>query len=206
MLINQAKSHNIKLKGIPFIQTVSVDFQLPEQAPTWIFFSSKNGVKHFLTRYQPHQSVKLGALGQATADVIKSFGYSPKFIGDSNSPEETARTFQSNLAISDFCWFPSAKVSRESIQQFIPPSQFCTIIVYQTNPISIELDERPDIIVFTSPSNVDAFLSSNKLISYQKIIAIGSTTANHLSQLGIECDTAPDYSQEGLYQAIYNYR
>jgi uroporphyrinogen-III synthase len=70
------------------------------------------------------------------------------------------------------------------------------LITYKTALVSDKLNDIPGIILFTSPSNVDGFLLSNKPELKTQILAIGETTAARLRELGMKDILVSDSTNE----------
>ena len=62
-----------------------------------------------------------------------------------------------------------------------------------------------DIMLFTSPSNVEAFFEKKKLSPSQKVIAMGDATAHTLKLAGVKSVyLVPSFDEVGLLQAIFS--
>ncbi len=61
-----------------------------------------------------------------------------------------------------------------------------------------------DILIFTSPSNVNAFFKENKVEAHHKVIAMGGATEAELRKFGVRKCTLPhSFDDLGILQAIY---
>ena len=54
--------------------------------------------------------------------------------------------------------------------------------VYATLKVPVQVSNNIAILVFTSPSNVEAFFENNKVAPHQKVIAIGEATGKALEK------------------------
>jgi len=81
--------------------------------------------------------------------------------------------------------FPQSEQSRKTIQRVFDKSQIRELICYRSVPNAREVGAA-DIIIFTSPSNADAFFSKNKTFHFQKIIAFGHSTEESLKNHGVQ--------------------
>jgi uroporphyrinogen-III synthase len=61
--------------------------------------------------------------------------------------------------------------------------QLTELVVYETLLTPVRLEERPDAILFFSPSAVRSFFSMNELSKATRIFAMGKTTAAALKEL-----------------------
>lgn len=154
----------------------------------WLFFYSKNGVKYFLEQLdknQHHQLPKIGTIGRGTAEYLKeNYDLVADFVGTGN-PVETAAAFHAVLE-QETVLFIQAKHSKQSIQQLLPATAFTQNLVVYDNTPSLDFDiPTVDILVFTSPLNVLTYFGKYNLQSYQKVVAIGTSTRHALVQIGI---------------------
>ena len=186
----------IEIKKIPLKDFPKID---------WIFFSSKNAVKYFFEQSPNISEVKYAVVGKATADALRKFGKRAEFIGYSTDTKLTGKQFASIVG-SKIVLFPQAKGSMRSIQkQFTNPKQVIDLTVYETIKKNEEKIPSSEIIVFTSPSNVEAFFEKNKITPEQKIVAMGNATANALEKFGVKKSKQPiTFDDMGLVQAVYS--
>jgi uroporphyrinogen-III synthase len=92
-----------------------------------------------------------------------------------------------------------------SIQlQFSNSNQVIDVPVYETIRTNDFVVPEVDVLVFTSPSNVEAFFEKNKVRPGQKFVAMGDATANALKTFGIKhCAMPVTFDDIGLAQAVY---
>ena len=84
---------------------------------------------------------------------------------------------------NEIVFFPSSNKSLGTVQSVIDNRNKIIVETYQTLSIAKKV-ENHDYLTFTSPSNVEAFLLSNK-VNNQKIISIGPSTTKALKKAGI---------------------
>ncbi|MCC6601017.1 MAG: hydroxymethylbilane synthase [Crocinitomicaceae bacterium] len=187
----------IDVKNVPMTRFVKTD---------WVFFSSRNAVKYFFEQGPDVSGSKFGAIGKSTAEELKQFGERASFIGNSADSKMTGKKF-SALVGNGTVLFPQAKESMRTIQlQFPGKENILDVIVYETvkakqapNPAAV----KANFLVFTSPSNVGAFLEKNNITSSQKIIAMGDATSAALTKKNIVVHNKPaSFDDLGLIQAI----
>lgn len=172
----------------------------------WIFFSSKNAVKYFFALQPIIDGIKLAAVSKSTADELRRLNKKADFIGYSTDTRLTGKQFAAVVG-SKSVLFPQAKGSLKSIQkQFTKPGQAHDLIVYETIKNNTALDFNMadmEVLVFTSPSNVDTFFEKHKIEKHQKVIAMGDATAHTLKNHGIKTDAMPaSFDDIGLVQAV----
>ena len=200
---------SFNIQDEPLIDLMPIPFSIIEPCD-WIFFSSKNAVSFFFKQIKTLSikiptSVKWGAIGLATAKELLTYQITADFSGNGN-PEEVGISF-STLVTGKKVLFPSAKNSRESIQQFIKNEalEIINLSIYDNLPKS-DFDIIPsDIYVFTSPLNVIAYSKKHDL-SDKNCIAIGESTAKQLKNSGaLSIMTSPFTTEESMAQTIIDF-
>ena len=163
----------IDFKMIPFAEIPATD---------WIFFSSKHAVAFFFRQKPAIGKAKIGCIGKATAQALREFGFKADFIGQNTDTRLIGKQF-SALAGKSRVLFPMAKESLQSVQhQLVNREQAINLPVYATlkNPTIVSPDT--EVVVFTSPSNADAFFEKNKWTGNMKAVAMGDATAAALQR------------------------
>ncbi|HOY15095.1 MAG TPA: uroporphyrinogen-III synthase [Saprospiraceae bacterium] len=194
-----------QLYGKSLIHFQANAFNLPDQFDI-IFFYSKNAVKYFAEGLDSAQlslvKQKLfGAIGTSTAAEVKEvFGKEVQYDFDDYKDDVEALN---DLVKGKICLFPQAQTSRKTIEKALTDCIAFPIIVYQNVPDLTFVNPYPsDIIAFTSPLNVDAYLAHNK-ISNQQIVSIGKTTAAYLKDnYQLDSLVANHPSEEGILEII----
>lgn len=199
-------SNNYSVSCRALIEIKSLDFlkKLAGIKYEWVFFSSKHAVSHFFDRKPVITDVKFGVVGKATADMLRKYGKRADFIGQSTDTKMIGKQF-STMAGDKTVLFPRAKESMRSIQQqFIKPEKVIDLVVYESTKKNEIPVPKADILVFTSPSNVEAFFEKNKIASHQKVVAMGDATAHALFRYGVKhCKQPASFDDMGLVQAVF---
>lgn len=156
---------------------------------THIFFYSKNGVRFFLSALHAAQvplHLTIGAIGKDTLEAAKN--HLKDLVPAANFTYLSAEDFVSNLRATlkpQGVLFPLAKVSEKSLHSQIPSHhEVIDVTVYSNQPLLDSPSIVADILVFTSPMNVQAYIQQATHWGTQTIIAIGQTTAKALRQAG----------------------
>lgn len=173
----------LDIEGKSLINIVPI--ALPDLVPDtdWIFFYSKNGIKHFFTQLTSsiekfrYSSQKFATIGQQSSDyLLKEFGVSTSFVFDGNNSSELKKLIGRRRVL-----FPQGSSSKKTIEQLLPPDQCKPIFVYHNTPINdFKLHYKPNYLIITSPMNADAYLLRNRVDKNTTVITLGTTTANHL--------------------------
>ena len=148
----------------------------------WIFLNSAFALDSILHLKNDFNMKKIAAFGPATAKHIQKNGLNVDFIG-LGTPQQVAEKFDSIISSKELVFIPSSNKSLGTVQGILKDSNKRILETYTTILIDKKL-KHYDLLVFTSPSNVDAFLNSNK-ISDQKVISIGPSTTSALKNAGI---------------------
>lgn len=172
--------------GKSLIDFNAVDFSFNYNCD-WLFFCSKRAVDFFFDNIDISKcnSIKIAALGEATAFHLAQKGIAVNFIGDSigaSSANKFATITKGKVA------FPMANNSSLSVQKALANSshiQIENIIVYNNQPIKNIIAQEENILVFTSPMNATSYFNEYALQDHQCVIAIGKATSNVLQQLKI---------------------
>lgn len=179
----QQKNYTLTAKSL--IEFTPIKYGLVPDVQ-WIFFSSKHAVQYFFEQ-APYlfEYIQFAAIGEGTANALKQKGLPIGFEGKGNDLTIIAKQFQ-EIANNTAVLFPQAQNSLQTIQKQLPNSiQTINLVVYNNKPLpQIQLPNNLDILVFTSPQNVEAFCNKYTIKPTQKLIAIGTTTANALQQAG----------------------
>jgi uroporphyrinogen-III synthase len=110
---------------------------------------------------------------------LKNLGIHVDFVGEnSGNPSDVSREFKNWLGNRKVL-IPHSSESLLSITEYLNPNQIVLVEVYKTslNPTKIPVC---DSYVFTSPTNVRAFLLANDRSSLKNVIAWGKSTENEL--------------------------
>jgi hydroxymethylbilane synthase len=201
------KKHNIEIEARSLIRTVPAIMVLDSfilRHLDWIFFSSKNAVEYFfaLNPVLP-KKVKFGVMGSGSEDTMRRKGFFVDYTGAGIDTTEVAIEF-AKLADGKTVLFPAAENSMRSIQKALPAdTKIIDLPVYET--ISEENPEATaaEILIFTSPSNVDAYFSCNLLDPGQKVIAIGKSTGKKLGEIGVNYVLPYSPDETGLAEAVF---
>jgi len=171
----------------------------------WIFFSSKNAIKYFFAQNPVIQrKTRFAVFGIGSARYLKKFDKVADFIGEGNNATVIAKQF-AQLIHNETVLFPMALDSLQTVQRQLGYNNVAKdLYVYKTD-IKKDFDiPKTEILLFTSPSNVEAYFSKYQLSEGQKAIAIGTTTQQKLNSYGVKNVELPDsFCEESLLQKIW---
>lgn len=194
------EAEGIELYAISMLQIVAWKFHQPIPQTDWIFFSSRNAVRHFFGQSPKLNNQRLAAVGRGTANELTKYG-KVSFVGTYIDTRLTALEFK-ELVSDATILFPQSQISRKTIESVFDRAHTVPLVCYQTtmNPQTIPSSSA---YVFSSPSNVHAFFKKNKLSADAKVMAFGYPTRDALVQHGMKAVSIPtSLDVEGLCEAI----
>lgn len=195
---------DIKLICKSFIRFEAHNFSLDNLNDfDWIFFSSPRAFDYFLAGVDLKiiNTKKIACVGRKTAEHLSIHLCEPDFIGQKSGEISSVAQALKELIGDKRVLFPISNISNKSMQKALNKGQYTNLVVYKTIIKSQKLNYVPNTVVFTSPSNVDAYLTNNRLTSQQKIIAWGSTTQKHIEKKGYKC--AAQLEESSIDSLIY---
>ncbi len=201
------QKHNIEVEAVSFIRTVPIITKLDDfilKNADWIFFSSKNAVEYFF-KLEPilPKAVKYGVIGNGTAEALRKAGHVADFAGSGIETDVIAIKF-AELANGTTVIFPAAENSLKSIQKGLSPdTKIIELPIYQTVPVNNIETCCEDVLIFTSPSNVEAYFAINLLEPGQKVIAIGHSTGKKLEEYDVSYTLPFTPDEVGLAEAVF---
>lgn len=216
--LKERLSGKVELFDVPLIKTKYLDFNpliLDAFHPDFVVFTSKNGVKSFLSRVSSGKlrEYSIVSVGKSTSKLLKSYGL------ESTYPEK----FSANGLISMFEGKSLAgkrflivrpKVANENFIEFLRKNGAVVeeVISYETiSDFSLSEEvlnffkKGVDFAAFTSPSNLKTFLRivPREYIKETKLIPIGTTTERALIEGGLPVYKLPEeFSLEGIVTLI----
>src|SRR3546814_4914259 len=152
----------------------------------WIFFSSRNAIDYFF-KLNPliPKKTQIAVMGRGSERELRENGREPQLVGHSADTARVAMEF-SREADGKTVLFPAAKDSLRAIRRgLVSDIKFIDLPIYETVPNEDANASGADVLIFTSPSNVEAYLGPYLIDANQKVIAIGKSTGKKLEEYGI---------------------
>ncbi len=201
------EKHDVDVEARSLIRTVPTIHKLDSyifKHVDWIFFSSKNGIEYFfaLKPVLPRDA-KFGVVGRGSEEALKLMGHEVSFVGESSDTAEIANEF-ATLANGQSILFPSAKDSLRTIQQGMSAeTKIIDLVIYETILEDKANQSFAEVLVFTSPSNVDAYFADNLLDPGQKVVAIGKSTGKKFEEMGVGYILPSSPDEIGLAEVVF---
>ena len=172
----------------------------------WLFFSSKHAVEFFFMQNPEIGNAKIGCMGKGTSQALREFGKRADFIGTSTDTKLVGKQFAARVGAGKVV-FPIARDSMRTIQwQFAKQDRLIDLPIYATLKVPHTVAENTDVLVFTSPSNVESYLEKNQILPHQKVIAMGESTEKTLivkaKIKGTQIHKPYSFDDLGLYRAV----
>lgn len=201
------QKHDIEIDARSLIRTVPSIHKLDSyifKHIDWIFFSSKNGIEYFfsLDPLLP-KDIKFGVVGRGSEDALRALGTVVSFVGESSDTAEVAEEF-ALVANGTTVLFPLAKDSLRSIQKGLSATtKIVELVIYETI-LEEEVEATyADVLVFTSPSNVDAYFAENLLQPGQQVVSIGKSTGLKFDEMGVKYILPASPDEIGLAEVVF---
>lgn len=203
------EKHNITIEGRSLIKTYPSINKLDPyilRNIDWVFFSSKNAIEYFF-RLDPKlpKKAKFGVLGRGSEDALRYFGKQPAFNGEEEGidTKDIAKEF-AKLANGSHVLFPSAKGSLRTIQKALSPdTKIIELTVYETVSDEDVPQSFAEVLIFTSPSNVESYFVNNLLEPDQQVICIGNSTGKKFKEMGVKYSLPYSPDEMGLAEAVF---
>ena len=191
---------NAVITDVSLIQFSSLPFEVPQS--DWIFFYSRNGVKYFFedSNYELFPYT-WACMSSGTAEELSKYVLDISFIGK-GLPTQVSSDFQKMLGPNESVTFIRAENSIDSIKNIMNSNNATSIAVYNNQPKKNIPTDGFDILIFTSPMNVESWMDHN-VYKEEIVIAIGETTASTLSKYKIsKLLIAEEASENGIAKVL----
>ena len=148
-----------------------------------LFLASIRAADFFFARC--NTNALIACAGIETAEkVAAKYNKEIAFIAQrSDQPQIETIHFNQWRAGRKVC-FPSSPISIGSYAALLPENEKIILPVYNTTFKESQIEPK-DIYIFSSPSNVLAFVKSNSIAKEARVVAWGSSTERELIQNGI---------------------
>ncbi len=185
----------------------------------WILFTSPRAV-HFWTENMVAAGLEfpletqVACIGESTSETATGDGYTSDFYPTEPGSEKFLEEFEdllSNNTQKPSLLIPIAEGGRLKIAERLSELGCAVTVVplYRTQSRAGLATSIPgggfkdiSIVVFTSPSSVDAVLNCVSLPKETQVVAIGNFTMEHLKKRGIESKLLPGSSFERIGEIL----
>lgn len=179
----------------------------------WCVFTSTNTVGRVLERVEAEEfhPVKIAAIGSGTAEALQRGGVHVKLIPPAYVAESLVEVFPEGIGS---VLLPRAATARDVLPDGLRRKGWKVDVVtaYNTRELPVaqedlRLVESADVITFTSPSTVRAFVKAIGRAGLPRIVAcIGPITGAAAVEAAIPIDVVADeHSMPGLVRSLSEY-
>lgn len=203
------RKHEIEIEDRSLIRTFSSINTLDSfifRNIDWVFFSSKNAIEYFFKlNPQLPKKVKFGVVGRGSEDALRLHGKRAEFNGEQEGidTKDIAIAF-AKIANGTNVLFPSAKGSLKTIQKGLSDdTNIVELTVYETVFEDNVAPSFAEVLIFTSPSNVESYFVNNLLEPDQQVISIGKSTGQILDAMGVKYSLPFSFDEMGLAEAVF---
>jgi uroporphyrinogen-III synthase len=166
-----------QLEAQTLIEFSAIPFECPP-AHDILFIASIRAADFYFANCQTNAQIACAGL-ETAKKVAQRYQKEVHFIAQqSDQPVREAQKFNVWRNNRSVC-FPSSQLSVGTYAALIPESEKIILPVYNTHFKNVHIKEK-DIYVFSSPSNVRAFLERNTISAQAQVVAWGSSTAQEL--------------------------
>ncbi len=202
-LKNKLSDAKIELVEKNFIQTKSIDFEIP-QLNDYLIFTSKEAAKSVLkSDVKNVLSKSCLCVGNKTRSFLEKKGFI--VLESADYAEELIQIIESKYKTNSFTFF-CGNIRRNTIPAFFQQNKIAynEIVVYETKLKPHQIKETFDGVLFYSPSGVNSFLEKNTLEN-KTCFCIGTTTAKVLENKTKNIVIASQPTVENVINEVIHY-
>lgn len=201
------EKHNIEIEGRSLIKTTPIVTKLDPftlRNVDWVFFASRNGVDYFFNlNPELSKKTKFGVVGRGSESALRAHGKVADFVGEGVDMKEVGDEFASILT-DETVLFARAQDSLKSIQNRVPSTVTVVDLPIYETVLEEEVDPSfAEVLIFTSPSNVEAYFAENLLDPGQQVVAIGTSTGKKLEEMGTPYILPFSPDEMGLAETVF---
>ena len=185
-LVHYCNQKELDLIAQSLIEFEAIPFKIESNFDI-VFFSSIRSAQFYFEKAEKKSTIIYACIGEVTNSKLKKLGIECEFVGkESGNPQKTAEEFK-NWVQNRIVFFPQSNLSLGTFSAILPKNQVIKQVVYKTKLKEIEIS-KCHIYIFTSPSNLDAFLTINEIREDSKVIVWGNSTSENAKSKGLKVD------------------
>lgn len=183
-------------------------------AYNWLIFTSQNAVKYFVNKLERAQitlpsMIKIAAVGEKTAALLKKHGYPIHFIPTVYSADVFIQEFE--LQSNERALFVRGSMAKSTIRDGTGADEWT---VYETHAHKRYVEDLKEsirnvpnpVVIFASPSAVDVYaneVATSIAWDQVKIASIGHITTAALAKYGITPSVQPKiYTMQAVIEQL----
>lgn len=196
-------------EGFDVVASSQIMLEAVEPLPSlpktdWIFFNSPKSAKLFFQSYSElnKDDYKFAGLSTGTAKEIKKWTNRVDYTGSSSlKTEEISADFLS-VVNGEKVLVPCGKQTMGTLKKADKEKLVTEVVFYSTLPNNWIAPTEFDLILFTSPSNVQAYVQNHEVRPDTVCLAIGDKTAAEIEKQGLKATISEGYLETDLFKMI----
>jgi uroporphyrinogen-III synthase len=172
----------------------------------WIYFNSPASVEMMVREYAAYLvGKKIACAGEGTANTLNQLGYAYDYQGGDLDPGYAAMDFVGKHKPQDV-FMPVSNISLGTAKKIFSQHTIVTSeVIYETVSRPVLLQNKPDILVLTSPSQAHSYFSQYRDDGKTKYLVNGEKSRRAvLSYVSSDCVFMSENShQVSLLESIY---
>ena len=185
-LVHYCNQNKLDLIAQSLIEFEAIPFKIESNFDI-VFFSSIRSAQFYFKKAAKKSTIIYACIGETTNTKLKMLGIECEFVGkEAGNPQKTAEEFK-NWVQNRIVFFPQSNLSLGTFSAILPENQVIKQVVYKTKLKEIEIS-KCQIYIFTSPSNLDAFLTINEISHGSKVLVWGNSTSEFAGGKEVKVD------------------
>lgn len=217
----QLAAWGARVSHIPLITVACQPFEsLDPAAFDWLFLTSRNAARCFyaeaLRTHEAWQNLPAVVVGPVTGQAVRALGIEPAFVAPRFDALSAAQAFAEGPARPGLrMLWPCGNRAQSGWIEILKPQgvQVTAVEVYQTHlrtaltaAETATFQNGADVLVFTSPSAIQAFQALGLPVGEATIACLGPRTGQAAVHAFGRVDVqAEPYTLEGMAQALYQH-
>jgi len=142
-------------------------------------------------------------MGEGTAQTMREHKMNPEFVGSSANPSEVVKEFSEVLTMDEKVVQAKGEKSFERMKEVLKPEQIIDWPFYRSEPAEFISYVEADYYIFTSPSNVEAYLAKHTLPLDAVAVVFGESTKAAIEEKsGLRILVTNEPGEEGAIEKI----
>ncbi len=202
LLARVLAAHGLRVSGAELLTPKAVAFvDIPDHDR--LFFTSRNAVRYFVEGGGDLQLSPCDAMGSGTASEIRKHGGEVVFIGDGPDTPTIAKVYAERFGHLRVL-FPCTANGLRTVQNAMPQHNALDVHVYEMRPVNFTRPLAGDVVIVTSPNHADALHSVTALDRWKHVVAMGTSTAQRISELsGVKAHVPWASNEMALLDAVF---
>ncbi|HIP12210.1 MAG TPA: uroporphyrinogen-III synthase [Arcobacter sp.] len=182
-LLSNIKNLDFDIKSLNIFDINFLEYDIDFNSYDALIFTSKNAI-YSINHDTSWKNISSYAISKKTAQILKESSSNLQFTGISGHGDDFAKELIPILKNKKVLYIRAKKVVSNLHKILNKNNILCEeLVTYETTCINYNVDKKPNknsIIIFSSPSTIECFLSNFTWDDSYLAIVIGKTTAKYL--------------------------